>query len=419
MIKSFTISLVLLSFVLLTGFTSIHNRMYTSISEGLPTKGQWKCNPALGDINGDGFLDLAAIPRKGRGARVWVNQQNLSWKEASEGLLKLDSCGGGVDFGDINNDGSLDLVVGDHCKGIFVYTGDGKGKWTLVSKGLTKKGVDDVALGDSDGDGNLDLFACSSTNKGISMFSGDGKGNWSEVSDSGFPKKGICQELALGDFNRDGIIDLAATMTEKPRVWISVGPGKWKDSSHDLPDLPWGGQYWGAAVGDVNADGHLDLALAKRLPNGPEVYLGDGAGNWRPALKGLSVVQSAWGIVLGDVDGDGHLDLVTSGKKDIEDIGNAYGVFIFRGDGKGNWKFVDNSGLPQEGLFHSWGLALSDLDNDGSLEIGGCFGTGSPAALPAGLLPSGPTSKEDSVNSKNRDMGIGGSVQIWKLHNAK
>jgi hypothetical protein len=406
--------LVFLIVVLFVGCSTIPKERYISISEGLPSGQQWKCNPAFGDINGDGRLDIAAISRKGKGARVWINRDNGFWSDASEGLRMQSSCGGGVDFGDINNDGILDLAVGDHCEGLFVYKGNGKGEWTDASKGLAEFQADDVILGDFNRDGNLDLCACSATNKGIGMFFGDGKGNWNEASKSGLPTSDSCHELAMLDFNNDGILDLAATMMQKPRVWISTGKEQWKESSDGLPDLPRGGQYWGVTAGDVNRDGHPDLALARTI-KGPEIYLGDGSGTWQPSFDGLSEVQSAWGIALGDLDGDGYIDLLASGKKNLKDRGNAYGVFFFQGDGNGNWKFISDTGLPQEGLYQSWGLMIADLNDDGALEIGGCFGIAHSEMPPRYLVK---LRNQDDLY-KGREFGPGGSIRVWKLENVK
>ena len=148
-----------------------HGIRFASISEGLPNAEQWKCNPAFGDVNGDGFMDIAAISRKGNGARVWINRGAQSWEDASAGLYRDGSCGGGVDFADINKDGYLDLAVADHCRGLFVYTGNGQGSWALVSKGkFPDMPANDLVLDDFNGDDHVDICACSSADSGIRLF---------------------------------------------------------------------------------------------------------------------------------------------------------------------------------------------------------------------------------------------------------
>src|SRR3954471_9095530 len=77
---------------------------------------------------------------------------------------------------------------------------------------------------------------------------------------------------------------------------------------------------------DVNEDGFLDLAAHPRLGAGAHVWLGDGKGTWREASEGLALSFSCGGgVAFGDIDKDGHLDLAVAD--------HCAGVFIYLGDG--------------------------------------------------------------------------------------
>ncbi|MCA9294911.1 MAG: VCBS repeat-containing protein, partial [Phycisphaerales bacterium] len=141
---------------------------FTPSSDGLPDTGQWKCHPIFADFNEDGHMDMAAIPRLGKGVRAWTGDGKGNWTESSNGLeLDHRSCGGGVDFADVNNDGHLDICVGDHCQGVYVYLGDGAGSWLQVVGQLYPeevapegrkelyRGTEDIATGDIDSDGDV------------------------------------------------------------------------------------------------------------------------------------------------------------------------------------------------------------------------------------------------------------------------
>jgi FG-GAP-like repeat/FG-GAP repeat len=151
---------------------------FTLASDGLPMEGYWKSAPAVADVNGDGFLDIAVNPRLEKGARVFLGNGKGVWRDSSRGLATRRSCGGGLQFSDVNNDGILDLVVADHCEGVYVFLGDGKGNWRAVTEGLTSefsssakakerddegfKGAEAVAVGDVNGDGFVDMVVSSS-----------------------------------------------------------------------------------------------------------------------------------------------------------------------------------------------------------------------------------------------------------------
>src|SRR5262249_5744081 len=138
---------------------------FRALSTGLPTAQEWRTHPALGDVNGDGRPDLAALPRKGPGPGVWLFQAPGRWKPASTGLATSDlSCGVGVALADVDGDGHRDLGVADHCHGLSVFLGDGSGAWRMgPAPPRANGGQEDLAFGDVNGDGHADLVAIGSS----------------------------------------------------------------------------------------------------------------------------------------------------------------------------------------------------------------------------------------------------------------
>jgi len=351
---------------------------WTLAANGLAKDGIWKSTPVLDDVNRDGFLDLGAIARLGDGAHVWLGNGKGTWRDASEGLRMTFSCGGGVAFGDINKDGHLDLAVADHCAGVFVYLGDGHGHWKASTQALNPAalrhktsdeseenellGAEDVAVGDVNEDGYPDLVVSSRMEGGITVYFGDGSGkSWREATSDGLPKSGWANKILLQDIDGDGHLDVIASYYEGPRVWRGDGKGHWHDYSRGLPTSTAGGLYRGLAVGDVNEDGRLDIAVAN-IRTGPEIYLQTRDGGWQPTPTFRSSIKGgATALALGDLDGDGHLDLVVGGSRAVT---NQYGLFVFQGNGKAAWtEFRTN--LPLNELKFVWGVALADVNGDG------------------------------------------------------
>ena len=209
---------------------------YVPARDGLPTTKIWKSQIAFGDINGDGFPDLGAISRLADGPWIWKNDGgNGHWTDASAGLPRESFCGGGMRFGDVNNDGKMDVAIADHCRGVSVYLGDGTGHWKNSSGGLATIGSEDVALGDFNHDGCLDLVAVAASDEGVRVFDGNCKGVWKESSGSGLPHSEWGNAVTVADMDGDGNLDIIAAYSAGPRVWLGDGKGNWRDGSEGLP----------------------------------------------------------------------------------------------------------------------------------------------------------------------------------------
>ena len=397
---------------------------FTLAASGLPDSGIWKCTPVLADINRDGHLDALAIVRLGDGAHVWLGDGKGNWQESSRGLTnKNGSCGGGIAYGDINKDGLLDLAVGDHCSGVYVYLQQPDGSWKGLVEGLYPTldknkvaendeemrilfiGAEDIALGDINEDGCLDIVAPASDQGGFGVYHGDCTGKkWKHLTGTGLPNldnpepedednAGWANRVILYDLNKDGHLDVLASYFKGPRVWLGDGKGQFKNASEGLPQPPIGGLYRGLDFGDINEDGLIDMVAANDV-NGPEAYLQQPNGTWKFTGDLMPSMQNgAVGIALGDFTHSGHLDIVVAGRQ-VKARGNNYGLYYLQGDGKGNFKELPNTELPAKGLSVAWGVAVGDVNEDGRLDFiastGGAV-AGAKDAKPKKLLKPGKT----------------------------
>jgi hypothetical protein len=346
---------------------------------------EWRFYPVVVDLKRNGHSDIVATSRLSEGSlHIWLGDGKTftrlepTWSEIGYGAPAI---------GDINHDGFPDIVVASHFGRFQTLLSDGKGGFTeQIADGIgaaplggrTQRAVDGyagAALADVNGDGELDLILLGNLTAGIEIYLGDGKGNWrlhTRLPETRPGRNMPGRALAVGDLNHDGHPDLVVAF-QRYGLYIYYGDGQGGFSGGAVDVLPpavFGTVASALVLADVNKDGHPDIVvngstLGTGTVNGPDVLLGDGRGGWKASSDGLKVLSRVGeGLAVGDLDGDGNLDIVAGGNL-AGDPKLGYGLFWFRGDGKGGWNLVRDSGLPTRGLAVPHGIALADLERDG------------------------------------------------------
>ncbi|MEQ8767294.1 MAG: VCBS repeat-containing protein [Planctomycetota bacterium] len=223
-------------------------------------------------------------------------------------------------------------------------------------------------LADMNGDGVLDIVAphdAAEEPKGrVTVFLGNGDGTFRRSGTSArVPLGGL--KVAAGDLDEDGHVDVAVGAHDAYEVHLLFGDGAGGFRAEpEIVTTRTGDQphTHSVALGDVDADGHLDLLVANADHNDVSVLLGNGDGDFTPASGSPfpAGVHPYEGIALDDIDGDRHLDIV---------LPNLHGgtISLLLGDGEG--AFAHAPGSPFSVAPRPGSVCTGDLDGDGRVEI--------------------------------------------------
>ena len=264
---------------------------------------------AWGDYDNDGDLDLY-LANAGSANRLFRNDRG-TFVDATSGPLGDDGNGRGVAWGDVDNDGDLDLYLANDGSANRLFRNDGGGSFLDVAAGtpLADAGSGQAATwGDSDDDGDLDLYLVN-FGEPNRLFRNDG-GRFVDVA-AGTPlaDAGPGRAAAWGDVDNDGDLDLYLVnfLGMANRLFRNDG-GTFVDVAAGTP-LADAGNGRGAAWGDFDNDGDLDLYLAE-FGSANKLFRNDG-GAFVDIAGGTPFADAGFGVGVawGDYDGDGDLDL--------------------------------------------------------------------------------------------------------------
>jgi hypothetical protein len=278
-----------------------------------------------------------------------------------------------VAVGDFNGDGILDLAVADRGVGagsgpgsVSVLLGHGDGSFQAPQSYVTGTYSISVAVGDFTGDGIPDLAVANYLSNTVSVLLGNGDGTFQ--AQRTFATASYPEAVAVGDFNGDGHLDLAVAnygdLFHNDPGSVSVLLGNGDGSFQTARNLSAGAGPNAVAVGDFNGDGIPDLAVVdKRFPSyGVSVLLGNGDGSFQTA-RFFGAGNNPQSVALGDFNGDGIPDLVVADAGDGQGTGAGVSVLLGNGDGSFQVPRALAAGLDPTAV------AVADLTSDGRLDL--------------------------------------------------
>ena len=278
----------------------------------------------LGDLDGDGDLDVAVA-----NGRHWPQQNFLLFNQVA-GRFNVQRPLGtdlgtsyATELADLDGDGDLDIAVGNDMAANQVFINDGRGHFVVGPEFGSLSSVRGLTLADVDGDNDVDVLA-TSRGRPNQIYLNDGRSNFSvgipfgEADDSTI-------DVAVGDLDGDGDLDFALANRDRQQNVCVFNDGE-LTFDRRVPFGSGSDETRALAIGDMNGDGKLDL-VAGNIGQRNAVFFADG-GTWKDVSAFGRADGRTYALSLADLDNDQDLDVV------VGNVGQPNAAFLNAGDGR-------------------------------------------------------------------------------------
>jgi len=329
------------------------------------------------DWNGDGLDDLVRL-KNGREVVIDIQRPNQTFESRNFGQFSSNNgWAWAMCVADVDQNGYLDIVAGSSSQlRIMMMNDDGTaGSITNIPGGNFF--VQNLTFGDINNDGWIDLFACDDVNRS-KVFLNDGEGTLVISNIIDFDVTDSDDSGNYGsvwtDFDNDGDLDLyiakcrqgVTSPTDGRRInvmFVNNGDNTFTENAAEYGiDIGW--QTWTASFGDIDNDGDLDLLITNHDFQS-QIFENDGAGYYTDITSQTNFTLNITPIqsVMEDFDNDGWIDIFVTGNG---------GGRLFKNNGNKTFSLVTGLFSPSNILT----FAIGDLNHDGKVDIYTGHGTG-------------------------------------------
>jgi hypothetical protein len=318
------------------------------------------------DLNHDGHLDIITLNQQSNDISVLLGNGDGTFESAGSFPAGTDPTS--LTVGDFNGDGRLDVAVTDQGDraGVSILLGNGDGTFQPAKPVPLETSPSSIVASDFTGDGVLDLAVTNPDSNDVSVLLGDGFGNFPTVET--IPLVGQASEpvaIVAGDFTGDDQVDLAVANEGSGNISILQGNGMGGFVAMEpisLGDDP-SNSPRGLVAGDFNGDGLLDLAAVSGGADTVSILLARGQGQFTlmPTVSlGTSPKPNSVSIISGHFFEGGPLDLAVADSNSSE-------IILLKGDGMGGFQAVPTVDLGSEGK--PTVVTSGDFTGDGVLDL--------------------------------------------------
>ncbi len=324
------------------------------------------------DYDQDGWEDIYFTRLSGSNM-LYRNNGDGTYTDLSEAAgLTFDGSSMSAAWGDLDNDGWPDLVLGNRDAASIIYHNNGDGTFTdqSLSSGFnTNAKIQAVLLADIDNDGWLDIYLAIFDTENA-LYVNQGNGQFKEVNQD---RGALDDKKAMGslffDYDNDGDQDLYLThdANQANILYQNDGAGYFTDVSASA-GVNFAGQGMGVDAADYNNDGYLDLYITNLYEN--VLFLNERNGTFsdQSVAAGVTDRGMGWGTTWLDYDNDGWLDLYVCNETLFPVNGNFYNNVMYRNLRDGSFSQTSNNSVLASPL-SGYGAVAADLDKNGLIDI--------------------------------------------------
>ncbi|CAF1321342.1 unnamed protein product [Rotaria sordida] len=327
-----------------------------------------KTNPhpsavAIGDFNNDYQLDIVVTNAGIDNVQIFLDYKEGTFMNNITYSTGDNSHPQHVVVTDFNKDNQLDIAVVNSYNSILkVFLSSGNETFSASSEYITgySSFPNSVAVGDFNKDGWIDVVVANSGTDNIGIFLGFDYPTFTTSNIVLQKRDSSPYYIAIGDFNNDSRWDIAIACRERNNIAVFLGNGNGTFSEEQLFYLPGSSRPQSLIIGDFNNDNQLDIAVANSRDQSISLLFGRGNGSFAPYISQETIYSSPVSIAVGDFNNDRKQDIVVA----IEDT-NTIGIFI--GHGNGSFKEQISYEMPDESS-PVW-VVVGDFNNDNVQDI--------------------------------------------------